>query len=82
MSDAEPDRGQTLTSSPIEVERFNDAQVFLDEAGPYLAEHEAEHNLLFGIASTLVVDPDRFAPATRRTWPWPDATARSSPRRS
>ncbi len=61
MSDAEPDRGQTLTSSPIEVERFNDAQVFLDEAGPYLAEHEAEHNLLFGIASTLVVDPDRFA---------------------
>jgi uncharacterized protein len=61
VSDAEHDRGQTLTSSPIEVQRFDDAQAFLDEAGPHLAEHEAEHNLLFGIASTLVIDPDRFA---------------------
>jgi predicted GNAT family acetyltransferase len=60
VSDAEHDRGQALTSSPIEVQRFDDAQAFLDEAGPYLAEHEAEHNLLFGIASTLVIDPDRF----------------------
>jgi predicted GNAT family acetyltransferase len=45
----------------VEVQRFDDAQVFLDEAGPFLAEREAEHNLIFGIASTMVVDPDRFA---------------------
>ena len=49
----------------VEVQRFDDAQTFLDEAGPYLAEREAEHNLIFGIASTIVVDPDRYA--TRAT---------------
>src|SRR5262245_38891629 len=44
----------------VEVQRFDDAQTFLDEAGPFLAEQEAEHNLLFGIAETIVVDPDRY----------------------
>lgn len=44
----------------VEVQRFDDAQAFLDEAGPYLAEREAEHNLIFGIASTIVIDPDRY----------------------
>ena len=61
MSDAEHARSQAPSASPVEVQRFDDAQAFLDEAGPYLAEHEAEHNLLFGIASTLVIDPDRYA---------------------
>jgi len=45
----------------VEVQRFDDAQVFLDEAGPFLAEREAEHNLIFGIASTIIVDPDRYS---------------------
>jgi hypothetical protein len=44
----------------VEVQRFDDAQTFPDEAGPLLVVHEAGHNLTFGIASTIVVDPDRF----------------------
>jgi hypothetical protein len=50
------DRGR----SRLEVQRFTDAQLFLDETGPFLAEREAEHNLLFGIASTLIIDPARY----------------------
>lgn len=41
------------------VERLPDARTFLDVAGPYLGEREAEHNLLFGIAANLITDPDR-----------------------
>ena len=58
-SDAEP-LDQDHARSRIEVQRFTEAQGFLDEVGPFLAEHEAEHNLLFGIAATLIIDPDRF----------------------
>ena len=41
------------------VERQTDAQAFLDVAGSFLADREAEHNLLFGIAANLIIDPDR-----------------------
>lgn len=33
---------------------------FLAAAGPFLAAHEAENNLLFGISSTIRVTPDLF----------------------
>jgi uncharacterized protein len=44
----------------IRVRRPTDVQTFLAEAGPFLAEREAEHNLLFGICSLLVRDPEPF----------------------
>jgi uncharacterized protein len=47
----------------VQVERLPDAQAFLDTAGPFLADREAAHNLLFGIAANLVADPDRPMPA-------------------
>jgi uncharacterized protein len=49
-----------VSEAPVQVERFSDAQAFLDAAGPFLAEHEAEHNLLFGIAATLIIDSERY----------------------
>jgi predicted GNAT family acetyltransferase len=48
-----------MVASTLRVERLADARAFLDSAGPFLAEHEAEHNLLFGIAATVITDPDR-----------------------
>jgi uncharacterized protein len=53
-------RGRADRPSRPEVQRFDDPQTFLDEAGPFLAEHEAEHNLLFGIAATLIIDAERY----------------------
>ncbi|MGZ5306068.1 MAG: GNAT family N-acetyltransferase [Actinomycetota bacterium] len=44
----------------IRVRRPPDVQTFLAEAGTFLAEREAEHNLLFGICSQLVRDPMPF----------------------
>jgi uncharacterized protein len=44
----------------IRVRRLPDVQTFLDEAGRFLAEREAEHNLLFGICSLLARDPQPF----------------------
>ena len=41
----------------LSVERFTDPGPFLDAAGPFLAEREAEHNLLFGITANLSLDP-------------------------
>jgi predicted GNAT family acetyltransferase len=41
----------------LRVERFATAPAFLETAGPFLAEREAEHNLLFGICANLVADP-------------------------
>jgi predicted GNAT family acetyltransferase len=49
-----------VSEASVQVERFSDAQAFLDTAGPFLAEREAEHNLLFGIAATLIIDPERY----------------------
>jgi GNAT superfamily N-acetyltransferase len=39
------------------VERFATATAFLGAAGPFLAEREAEHNLIFGICANLTADP-------------------------
>ena len=44
----------------IRVRRQSDVHTFLAEAGPFLAEREAEHNLLFGICSLLVRDAQPF----------------------
>jgi predicted GNAT family acetyltransferase len=48
-----------MPAPALAVERPADAQAFLDVAGPFLADREAEHNLLFGIAANLITDPDR-----------------------
>jgi predicted GNAT family acetyltransferase len=48
-----------MPAPALSVERPADAQAFLDSAGPFLADREAEHNLLFGIAANLITDPDR-----------------------
>jgi predicted GNAT family acetyltransferase len=48
-----------MADPALHVERPADAQAFLDAAGPFLADREAEHNLLFGIAANLITDPDR-----------------------
>ncbi len=39
------------------VERYGTAAAFLDAAGGFLVEREAEHNLIFGICATLTADP-------------------------
>ena len=44
------------------MERLATAQAFLDVAGSFLAEREAEHNLIFGISANLIADPS-FAAA-------------------
>lgn len=46
-----------MTPDEVRVQRFDAAQAFLAAAGPFLAEREAEHNLLFGVAASLVADP-------------------------
>ena len=42
---------------PLRVERHATAQAFLDAGTEFLAEREAEHNLIFGISATLAADP-------------------------
>jgi predicted GNAT family acetyltransferase len=44
----------------IRVRRSPDARSFLADAGPFLTEREAEHNLLLGIGSSLLRDPSPF----------------------
>jgi len=41
----------------LHVQRFADVHTFIGRAGPWLEEREAEHNLIFGICSTLAEDP-------------------------
>jgi uncharacterized protein len=41
----------------LRVHRFEDAQAFLATAGEFLTAREAEHNLLLGLAGTLVERP-------------------------
>lgn len=48
-----------MSDPAVQVERLSDAQAFLDGVGPFLADREAEHNLLFGIAASLIADPER-----------------------
>jgi predicted GNAT family acetyltransferase len=41
----------------LTLERFDSPEVFLAAAEPWLAEREAEHNLILGIAGNLARDP-------------------------
>lgn len=49
-------RGMTGVGD-LRVERFDTAEAFLSVAGDFLAQREAEHNLIFGICSNLTADP-------------------------
>jgi predicted GNAT family acetyltransferase len=68
----------------LALQRFVDASAFSERVGPFLAEREAEHNLLFGILDTItrhptaveepayfaaVVDADRVVAVALRTPP-------------
>jgi predicted GNAT family acetyltransferase len=44
-------------SEKLEVRRFEDAETFLAATGDFLTAREAEHNLLLGLAGTLVARP-------------------------
>ncbi len=44
-------------TTDLRVERFATPPAFLDVAGAFLAEREAEHNLIFGICANLTLDP-------------------------
>jgi predicted GNAT family acetyltransferase len=44
----------------LRLRRYDDVDAFLDVATPYLVEREAEHNLIFGVASTLRDDPSQY----------------------
>jgi GNAT superfamily N-acetyltransferase len=69
----------------MDVIRYGSVEEYLRQAGPFLEAREAEHNLIFGIASQLqqdpsqymsspylaaVVDGDRVVGAALRTRPW------------
>jgi uncharacterized protein len=41
----------------LRIERFDTAPAFLAAAGSFLAEREAENNLIFGICANLTADP-------------------------
>ena len=45
---------------PLSVSRPPSVQAFLGEAGEFLAEREAEHNLVLGICSTIRQTPEQF----------------------
>jgi hypothetical protein len=47
------------------VQRPADVEAFLDRAGDFLAAHEAENNLLFGICSNLRANPGAFKEPAR-----------------
>lgn len=42
------------------LERIDEPAAFLDAAGGFLVEREAEHNLMLGLAGRLVVAPDDY----------------------
>jgi predicted GNAT family acetyltransferase len=46
----------------VRVERFDGAAQFLARAGDFLAEREAEHNLILGLAARLQADRHAFGP--------------------
>lgn len=69
----------------MDVRRYASVAEYLSHAGPFLQAREAEHNLIFGIASQIqedptqyasnpylaaVVDGDRVVGAALRTPPW------------
>lgn len=49
----------TGDAAGITIERFEDAAAFLEAAVPFLVAREAAHNLILGIASSLIIDPGR-----------------------
>lgn len=49
-------------TEPIHLDRYVRPADFLAAAGPWLAEREAEHNLILGIASTARDNPEMFGP--------------------
>jgi predicted GNAT family acetyltransferase len=44
----------------VHAERHADVEAFLARAGGFLADREAEHNLIFGLSSTLARDPHAY----------------------
>jgi uncharacterized protein len=46
-----------MTAKAFLVKRFETAPAFIAEAGGFLGQREAEHNLMFGISANLTVDP-------------------------
>ena len=44
----------------MQVERPTEVRAFLDRAGAFLEEREAEHNLLFAISAGLTTNPELF----------------------
>lgn len=60
------DRGPTRVGStvryrsPMLVRRFDDPEAFREAAVPYLTSDEARHNLILGLSSTLVEQPDVY----------------------
>jgi len=51
---------------PHSVQRHTSVHEFLAVAGAFLAEREAENNLLFGISSAILITPEVFAEDTPR----------------
>jgi predicted GNAT family acetyltransferase len=49
----------------LQVERPTDVRSFLERAGAFLEEREAEHNLLFAIAAGLTTNPELFTETPR-----------------
>jgi uncharacterized protein len=47
----------------VEILRSSSVAAFLDLAGEFLTEREAEHNLIFGILSNYEADPSQYAEA-------------------
>lgn len=47
----------------MEILRASSVPAFLDVAGEFLEEREAEHNLIFGILSNLEADPGQYTEA-------------------
>jgi predicted GNAT family acetyltransferase len=45
----------------MNVERFGEVRVFYDQVEAYLLQHEAHHNLIFGLAARLMEQPEYAA---------------------
>ena len=53
----------SVEMSALKLHRFNEVGDFLDAAGTFLVEREAEHNLILGICSNLREAPDGYTGA-------------------
>ncbi len=52
-----------MPSPPVTLVRFADPAAFHERVVPFLLQHEAEHNLLLGIAGQLAARPDAWGGA-------------------